>query len=501
MDNETVIVIGGGIAGLTAASILAKEGLQVTLLEAHHQTGGCAGTFRRKKYVFDVGATQVAGFEEGGIHARIFNYLDTPLPEAKVLDLACLVDLCDGSEPIKIWHDPKKWAKERKEQFPNSNLFWHLCSELHKINWDFINRNPILPTRNLWDFLELTKAIRIKTLASALLTSISVTDLLRLCNCNTNIRLKKFLDLQLKLYSQESANKTAALYGASVLQMAQSPLGLFHLQDSMQSLSEQLSKSILNTNGRILLRHKAIKLKHIKSSIPWTVEITTTNQKRVELKANDIIFTLPPQNLLNLMTIKNGMPKSYRKRLESLSKPSGALVFYGAIKRLLTTKVIPPHIQILTEEFGSLFISISQEGDGRAPTGEATVIASAFTNTNSWISLSPESYQNKKEIVLRKMILELNKYLKVNNDMWLHKELATPKSFAFWTGRSNGIVGGLGQNPSNFGIFGLASRTPIQGLWLCGDSIHPGEGTAGVSQSALMACRQLLASKGKNLVI
>ena len=50
MDNETVIVIGGGIAGLTAASILAKEGLQVTLLEAHHQTGGCAGTFRRKKY-------------------------------------------------------------------------------------------------------------------------------------------------------------------------------------------------------------------------------------------------------------------------------------------------------------------------------------------------------------------------------------------------------------------------------------------------------------------
>jgi phytoene dehydrogenase-like protein len=60
-------------------------------------------------------------------------------------------------------------------------------------------------------------------------------------------------------------------------------------------------------------------------------------------------------------------------------------------------------------------------------------------------------------------------------------------------------VGGLGQQPRHFGPFGLASRTPLQGLWLCGDSIHPGEGTAGVSLSALMACRQLLEGRGTPL--
>ena len=79
---------------------------------------------------------------------------------------------------------------------------------------------------------------------------------------------------------------------------------------------------------------------------------------------------------------------------------------------------------------------------------------------------------------------------------WLHRELATPLGFAKWTKRPDGIVGGLGQHPDIFGLFGLSSRTPFDRFWLCGDSIYPGEGTAGVSQSALMVTRQILASKG-----
>ena len=60
-------------------------------------------------------------------------------------------------------------------------------------------------------------------------------------------------------------------------------------------------------------------------------------------------------------------------------------------------------------------------------------------------------------------------------------------------------MGGLGKAPLRFGPFGLASRTPLAGLWLGGDAIHPGEGTAGVSQSALMVCQQLLGDRGIGL--
>ena len=72
MRKTEVLVVGAGIAGLTSAAILSKVGLSVTLIEAHTQSGGCAGTFKRKNYIFDVGATQVAGLEKGGIHSKIF---------------------------------------------------------------------------------------------------------------------------------------------------------------------------------------------------------------------------------------------------------------------------------------------------------------------------------------------------------------------------------------------------------------------------------------------
>ena len=55
MSKVEVVIVGAGIAGLTSAAILSKLGLSVTLIESHNQSGGCAGTFKRKQYIFDVG--------------------------------------------------------------------------------------------------------------------------------------------------------------------------------------------------------------------------------------------------------------------------------------------------------------------------------------------------------------------------------------------------------------------------------------------------------------
>jgi protoporphyrinogen/coproporphyrinogen III oxidase len=59
------VVVGGGHAGLAAAYRLKKAGWDVTLLEARHEVGGRARTFRKGPYLIEAGATQMStGYQE-----------------------------------------------------------------------------------------------------------------------------------------------------------------------------------------------------------------------------------------------------------------------------------------------------------------------------------------------------------------------------------------------------------------------------------------------------
>jgi phytoene desaturase len=53
--SRRVVVIGAGIGGLATAALLAKDGYQVTLLEARDQVGGRAGSWEKDGFRFDTG--------------------------------------------------------------------------------------------------------------------------------------------------------------------------------------------------------------------------------------------------------------------------------------------------------------------------------------------------------------------------------------------------------------------------------------------------------------
>lgn len=54
-NKKTAIVIGAGVAGLSAASYLAKSGFSVTLLEKNSTPGGRARQFSEQGFVYDMG--------------------------------------------------------------------------------------------------------------------------------------------------------------------------------------------------------------------------------------------------------------------------------------------------------------------------------------------------------------------------------------------------------------------------------------------------------------
>ncbi|MDC3122060.1 FAD-dependent oxidoreductase, partial [Prochlorococcus sp. AH-716-J21] len=65
-ENFDAIVIGSGIGGLVTASQLAAKGAEVLVLEKYIIPGGSGGSFKRKGYTFDVGASMIFGFGDKG---------------------------------------------------------------------------------------------------------------------------------------------------------------------------------------------------------------------------------------------------------------------------------------------------------------------------------------------------------------------------------------------------------------------------------------------------
>ncbi|MEH2310138.1 MAG: C-3',4' desaturase CrtD [Nostoc sp.] len=495
-SNSHVVVIGAGIGGLTTGALLAHRGYSVLILDQALVPGGCASTFKRQGFTFDVGATQVAGLEPGGIHHRIFSELEIDLPQATPCDPACAVYLPGESTPINVWRDQEKWQEERQKQFPGSEPFWQLMTTLFNASWEFQGRDPVLPPRNLWDLWQLMQAVRPSTLITVPFTLFTVGDALRLCGLGNNQRLRTFLDLQLKLYSQVNADETALLYAATALSVSQLPQGLFHLQGSMQVLSDRLVQSLERDGGKLLMRHT---VEEIKVENGKATAVVIRNQKTGEVwteVADHIVSNVTVQNLVQLL---GQAPSGYKNRVEKLPQASSAFVIYLGVDASAIPPGCPPHLQFLYDADGpigennSLFVSVSHPGDGRAPNGKATIIASSFVDPAQW--WQTDDYQGLKEKFTLQAIARLAQYFYLKPETIIHQEAATPRTFAHYTARDRGIVGGIGQRIPTFGPFGFANRTPISHLWLVGDSTHPGEGTAGVSYSALTVVRQIEAQK------
>lgn len=491
-------VVGAGIGGLTAAALLARRGFEVVVWEQAAQVGGCASTFRRGMFTFDVGATQVAGLEAGGIHHQVFTELGIPLPPAQWCDPACAVYLPGESEPVQVWRDPLRWQVERQRQFPGSEPFWRVMDTLFQVGWQFQQRQPVIPPRSLWDWAGLLRALDGNTLLISPLSVLTVGQVLYLLGLGQDHRLKMFLDMQLKLYSQCNADETALLYGATALGLAHAPQGLHHLQGSMQVLSQGLLQGLYQWGGRVRRRHRVREITVKRNRVQGVWVENQRGECRYEA-VDHLVANVTAMDVVQLLG--EATPKGYRQRIGQLPPASGCFVLYLGVKQTAIPDRCPLHLQFMYDSRGtigennSLFVSVSHAGDGRAPLGMGTIIASSFTDVGLW---EKGDYHALKQQYTNQALAHLGKFFDLSPEKIIHCEAATPRTFNRYTARSRGMVGGIGQRVSTFGPFGLATRTPVKHLWLVGDSVHPGEGTAGVSYAAVQAVNQIMATVGQD---
>ncbi len=478
MKTRSVLVIGAGVGGLTAAALLLKRGWQVTVLEAGTYPGGCAGTFFHKGYRFDAGATLAGGFDPRGPHTRVAEILGLEWPVQPIRDAAWVTHLPDKS--VHQWVEPARWREEYLTKFPYSARFWRKQEQLAKIAWDISTRDFPWPPATPREALRLPLALRPQTLAAAPYLFRKIRHLLPR---ETTPDFKAFVDGNLLISAQAVSEHADALYGSSVLDLPRR--GVMHVRGGMGAIAETLARWIQANGGEVKYRQRVTRLETANG--PVRAALTA---KDMRFEADVVLANLTPWALQTLLG--EAAPGSLQRETRARPWMWGAFVVHAGVRAADIPQTITHHQAIVDVnqplgEGNSVFISLSPLDDpSRAPNGMRAAILSTHTRIAGWQGLNEAAYEQRKAAYAEKVLAAAERALpgfRAAAELVLP---GTPHTYEFYTRRPFGMVGGFPQT-SLFAARG--PQTGLRNLWLVGDSIFPGQSTAGVTLGALRVAK------------
>ena len=146
-------------------------------------------------------------------------------------------------------------------------------------------------------------------------------------------------------------------------------------------------------------------------------------------------------------------------------------------------------------EGNSVFISLSDPADPtRAPQGRRAVTLSTHTAIEPWWACQGQggaAYDDRKAEYTERLLAAAELALPGLRKAVQLQRAGTPLTFARYTGRPGGMVCGFPQT-SLLGARG--PRTGLPNVWLVGDSVFPGQSTAGVTLGAMRVAADVAAA-------
>ncbi len=491
MHPPKTIIIGAGIAGLTTAALLAKAGHDVTVLEAHVDPGGCAATFFYKDYHFDAGATLVGGFQPGGPHDLAAQKLGITWPVHQA-DPAMVFYSPDGT--VTRWGDPTRWAIERRRAFGGSGeQFWQTQEWVADQVWQFAASLPPWLPANLRDVGQLVQQVAHQpTLATlAPLVFSDVATWMKATRAKGNL-LRQFVDAQLLISAQSTATGAAALFGAVALDLARA--GVFHVKGGVGGIAETLAAKVRELGGRVIYKAEVTAIETNGGRVTKVI-----TKKKGDFPADLVVANLTPWNITTLLG--DSAPTSLRKKVQQLPPQWGAFMLYLGVDAEAIPADFPDHHQLLQDpsqpmgEGNTLFMSISPTWDtSRAPVGQRTITLSTHTRPEPWWQLrnhpdGQRAYEARVEAYSERLLLSAEQILPGLRSHIRLQLPGTPVTFQTFTRRHLGYVGGF---PQTSILSAHNPRLPVDGLWMVGDSIFPGQSTAGVTLGAMRVAEMIL---------
>jgi C-3',4' desaturase CrtD len=486
-----IVVIGAGVGGLTAAALLARAGLETTVLEAHVYPGGCAGTFYHQGYRFDAGATLPAGFYCGGPMDLVGRAVGIEAWPVRPSNPAMVVHLPDGTSVSRL-ADERRWDERRRAFGPVSERFWHWQEATSDALWELALLGLSWPPQTVseivglvgdglfWLSDDLGGRLRPSLAADALR---SVSAHLR----GASERMRLFVDAQLLIAAQTTSRHANALYGASALDLPQR--GAVQAEGGMGAIASTLVEAVRRQGGQVYLRQQVTRIV-TEAGRPIAVE----TKRGGSFPADIVVANLPPWNVAQLLG--NGAALRLRRLPPRPQEVWGAFMAYVGLDSAVIPENFPLHHQVIIREpFGNgntVFLSLSPAWDaGRAPNGRRALTLSTHTELEPWWDLfesdRPAYESRRRDYVERTMATAEIALpgLREAADLILP---GTPVTFQRFTRRLWGWVGGFPQTS----LFRTWGPRLAPGLWLVGDSIFPGQSVPAVSLGGMRVAQSVL---------
>lgn len=486
-----VVVIGAGIGGLTAAAVLARAGFDVTVLEAHINPGGCAGTFYHQGYSFDAGATLAGGFYPDGPMDQVAQQAGITGWNLAAESTALVAHLSDGSSIPRL-SGAQRHAIHQDAFGKQSLEFFRWQEKTADALWDLALRTPAWPPQSLAQLSSLLRigaawlfADRSIGLSPALLADALLPISHRLKEMPT--RLVEFLDGQLLISAQTTTQSANALYAASALDLPRR--GVVHLPGGIGTIARDLVKAVTAAGGKVFFRQEATKILFEQG------HITAVATKRGSFPADLVVANLTPWNIAQIT--KDQVLPSLRNLPDTPRDGWGAFMLYLGVDQAVIPAGFALHHQVIQKtplgEGNSIFISISPDWDQtRAPQARRAITISTHTELSVWWELfraNPEAYEARKELYVKRILTAAERVLPGVTEAADLVLPGTPVTFQRFTRRAAGWVGGFPQT----NLFKVKKPYLGHNLWMVGDSIFPGQSTAAVALGGLRVASAIIA--------
>jgi phytoene desaturase len=490
---KKIIVIGAGLAGLSAAVRLQKLGYQVHLYEKQETPGGKMSQIQKGGFTFDVGPTIVMMPE---IYREIFEFCDKDpddyIPMEKVEPMLELFfrnedPLLFSSDLIQLTQTLEAISEEDAQgyfAFLSDIYKRYLIAREHFITKSF---------RSFWDFYNpksLHAGLKLKTFSDAY-SSISkfVQD----------ERLRKSLAFQ-TLYIGVSPYQGPSLY--TIIPMIELLYGVHFIKGGMYTLTKSLTQLFEELGG------------HIYYSTP-VEEIIIENKMAKGIKVNgECIYADAivcgsdfPQAMQSLIPDEKKRGKYTNKKIENMEYSCSCFLLYLGLDKKYASSTL--HSIYFADDFKKNVDNLFTEGvlpddpsfyiyrpslmdESLAPKDQegiyVLVPVPELSKHDDWSEDTKKSYRDK--------VITLIKERTVFSDIEKHivlEECYTPKDFEQNFNSFNGATFGLKPTLAQSNYYRPHNKFDYaDNLYFCGSSTHPGAGVPIVMQSAKLAVEELI---------